>query len=101
MTYQLDQWGTEERDRLRLCRVEQQGRRAGELRSYGATGGLRAAEHLRLVLSEVQIADVRQQVSFSLMTDFENFSVLAHQGSQVAQLDTQLNQLVSWAEALQ
>ena len=53
-----------------------------------------------LVLGEVQIADVRQQVAFSLMTDFENFSVFAPAGNQAAHLDTMLNQLVSWAGAL-
>ena len=31
--------------------------------SYGAVGGARAAEHLRLVVGELQMADVRQQVS--------------------------------------
>jgi NAD(P)H-dependent FMN reductase len=74
--------------------------KAAALVSYGAQGGLRAAEHLRLVLAEVQIADVRQQVSFSLMTDFENFSVLAPTGMQATQLATQLGQLESWAGAL-
>ena len=43
--------------------------------SYGAVGGARAAEHLRLVAAELQMADVRQQVALSLVTEFENFSV--------------------------
>ena len=51
--------------------------KAAALVSYGASAsGLRAAELLRLILAEVQIADVRQQVAFSLIHDFENFSVL-------------------------
>jgi NAD(P)H-dependent FMN reductase len=75
--------------------------KAAALVSYGVQGGVRAAEHLRLVLGELQIADVRQQVAFSLVTDFENYSVLAPTGMQAAQLDTQLNQLVSWSGALQ
>jgi NAD(P)H-dependent FMN reductase len=74
--------------------------KAAALVSYGVHGGVRAAEHLRLVLGELQIADVRQQVSFSLITDFENYTVFAPQGAQDAQLDTQLNQLVAWAGAL-
>jgi NAD(P)H-dependent FMN reductase len=75
--------------------------KAAGLVSYGAAAsGARAAEHLRLVLGELQIADVRQQVAFSLMTDFENFSVLAPAGNQAAHLETMLNQLVSWAGAL-
>lgn len=74
--------------------------KAAGLVSYGAAGGLRAAEHLRLVLGEVQVADVRQQVAFSLTTDFESYSVLAPTGPQEAQLATLLDQLVSWAGAL-
>src|SRR5215207_2264169 len=74
--------------------------KAAALVSYGAQGGLRAAEHLRLVLGELQIADVRQQVSFSLMTDFENFQTLAPAAMHEKQLGTQLTQLVSWAGAL-
>lgn len=74
--------------------------KAAGLVSYGAAGGVRAAEHLRLVLGEVQIADVRQQVSFSLATDFENYSVLTPTGAQEAQLATQLDQLVAWSGAL-
>jgi NAD(P)H-dependent FMN reductase len=74
--------------------------KAAGLVSYGAAGGTRAAEHLRLILGELQVADVRQQVSFSLATDFENYSVLAPTGPQEAQLATQLDQLVPWAAAL-
>src|ERR1700755_1018469 len=43
--------------------------------SYGAAGGTRAVEHLRLIAGELQMADVRAQVQLSLFTDFENFSV--------------------------
>jgi NAD(P)H-dependent FMN reductase len=75
--------------------------KAAALVSYGVAGGVRAAEHLRLVLGELQIADVRQQVSFSLVTDFENYTEFAPKGTQAAQLETQLDQLVSWAGALQ
>jgi NAD(P)H-dependent FMN reductase len=75
--------------------------KAAALVSYGVHGGVRAAEHLRLVLGELQIADVRQQVSFAFATDFENYSVLTPSGGQEGQLDTMLNQLVSWSTALQ
>ena len=43
--------------------------------SYGGVGGARAVEHLRLIVAELQMADVRAQVTLSLHTDFENFSV--------------------------
>ena len=41
---------------------------------YGSAGGVRAVEHLRLVMAEVQVATVRNQVALSLFTDFENFA---------------------------
>src|SRR5262245_16191069 len=42
--------------------------------AYGSAGGVRAVEHLRLVMAELMIADVRAQVMLSLFTDFENFT---------------------------
>src|SRR3954447_3286665 len=39
---------------------------------YGSVGGARAIEHLRLIMGELQVADVRSQVGLSLYTDFEN-----------------------------
>ena len=45
--------------------------------SYGAIGGTRAAEHLRLVDGEMQMADVRTNVALSLITDFKDFTTLA------------------------
>ncbi|MFH8533500.1 NADPH-dependent FMN reductase [Streptomyces tendae] len=68
--------------------------------SYGSLGGARAIEHLRGIASELQMAHVRQQLSFSLMTDFENFSTFrpaAHHDNAAAALFTQLE---SWAGAL-
>src|SRR5699024_113242 len=41
---------------------------------YGSLGGTRAHENLRLILGELQVADVRTAVTFSLLTDFENMS---------------------------
>src|SRR5882762_5871907 len=43
--------------------------------SYGSVSGVRAVEHLRLVLAEVQMATIRNQVLLSMFTDFENFNV--------------------------
>lgn len=74
--------------------------KAAGLVSYGSAGGTRAAEHLRLILGEVQIADVRQQVSFSLATDFENYREFTPAPHHAGMLQTQLDQLVAWATAL-
>ena len=68
--------------------------------SYGAVGGARAAEHLRLVAGELQMADVRQQVTLSLITDFENFSVFKPGGYHRTALETLLDQVIAWSAAL-
>ena len=68
--------------------------------SYGGVGGARAAEHLRLVAGELQMADVRQQVALSLLTEFENFSVFKPGDYNRAALDTLLDQVVAWSSAL-
>jgi len=68
--------------------------------SYGAVGGARAAEQLRLISGELQMADVRQQVALSLLTDFENYSVFKPSAYHVAALNTLLDQVVSWSSAL-
>jgi NAD(P)H-dependent FMN reductase len=68
--------------------------------SYGSVGGARAAEHLRLVAGELQMADVRQQVTLSLLTEFENFSVFKPGDYNLAALGTLLDQVVAWSTAL-
>jgi NAD(P)H-dependent FMN reductase len=68
--------------------------------SFGAAGGTRAVEHLRQIMGELQIADVRAQVAFSLYTDFENFSVLKPNPMHETNLNLMLDQLVSWAGAM-
>ncbi len=69
--------------------------------SYGSAGGIRAVEHLRLIMAELQVADVRAQVSFSLFTEFESFQKFRPEASKVAALGTMLDQLVAWSRALQ
>lgn len=68
--------------------------------SYGSVGGARAAEHLRLVAGEQQMADVRQQVALSLITEFENFSVFKPGDYNVDALSTLLDQVIAWSAAL-
>jgi NAD(P)H-dependent FMN reductase len=68
--------------------------------SYGGVGGARAAEHLRLVAGELQMADVRQQVALSLLTEFENFSVFKPGDYNRAALDILLDQVIAWSAAL-
>lgn len=68
--------------------------------SYGAVGGARAAEHLRLVAGELKMADVRQQVALSLITEFENFSVFKPGDYNVAAVNTMLDEVIAWSTAL-
>jgi NAD(P)H-dependent FMN reductase len=68
--------------------------------SYGSVGGARAAEHLRLIAGELQMADVRQQVALSLLTEFENFSVFQPSDYNRAALNTLLDQVIAWSTAL-
>ena len=68
--------------------------------SYGSVGGTRAVEHLRLVVAELQMADVRAQVALSLFTDFENFSVFKPGAHQEGAVNTMLDQLDAWSGAL-
>lgn len=69
--------------------------------SYGSYSGARAVEQLRLVASELQLAHVRQQVGFSLFTDFTDFGTPAARftpGEQHdATVETLFDQLESWA----
>ena len=68
--------------------------------SYGSASGTRAVEHLRLIMAELQIADVRAQVAFSLYTDFENFSTFKPAATHEQSVTAMLDQLVAWASAM-
>lgn len=68
---------------------------------YGSTGGTRAVEHLRGIMGEIKIADVRAQVALSLFTDFESFTVFKPQASQESAVEAMLNDLIPWGRALQ
>jgi NAD(P)H-dependent FMN reductase len=68
--------------------------------SYGAVGGARSVEHLRLVMGNLMVADVTKQVCLSLFTDFENMSVFRPDPRHEAELHAMLDQVVAWAGAL-
>ncbi|MBP0450734.1 NAD(P)H-dependent oxidoreductase [Kitasatospora sp. RG8] len=68
--------------------------------SYGAVGGVRAVEQLRLVAAELQMADVRQQVALSLITEFEGYHVFKPGDYNLPALNTMLDQVVAWSTAL-
>lgn len=68
--------------------------------SYGSFLGARAVENLRLIMGELQIADVRAQVGLSLFTDFENFSEFKPGEHHKDSVQALLDQVVAWSRAL-
>jgi NAD(P)H-dependent FMN reductase len=67
---------------------------------YGSAGGARAIEHLRLVMGELMVADVRAQVMLSLFTDWENFATFNPAERHVQSVDAMLDQVIQWSHAL-
>lgn len=67
---------------------------------YGSLGGARAHENMRLILGELQVADVRTAVTFSLMTDFENMTLFKPADFHKGNASVMLDQLLAWSRAL-
>lgn len=68
--------------------------------SYGSASGVRAVEQLRLIMGELQVADVRAQVMLSLFTDFENFTTFKPAAFHEKSVNAMLDQLVAWGAAM-
>jgi NAD(P)H-dependent FMN reductase len=68
--------------------------------SYGSAGGVRAVEHLRGVMGEIMVADVRQQVQLMLATDFEDYTRFKPNPSHEKPLGILFDQVVAWSGAL-
>ncbi|CAI6079888.1 hypothetical protein PAECIP112173_02739 [Paenibacillus sp. JJ-100] len=84
---------------LDYLRVEWNNKAAGIV-SYGSVGGARAAEHLRGIMGELLIADVRVHPALSLFTDFENGSVFKPAAVQADSVNQMLDQVIPWSKAL-
>jgi NAD(P)H-dependent FMN reductase len=84
---------------LDYLRVEWNNKAAGIV-SYGSVGGARAAEHLRGILGELSVADVRVHPALSLFTDFENGSQFKPKEVQEDSVNQMLDQLIPWSTAL-
>jgi len=74
--------------------------KAAGIVSYGSLGGARATEHLRGILAELQIADVRTHPAFSIFYDFENMTVFQPKPLQKDTVNQMLDQLIAWTKAL-
>lgn len=68
--------------------------------SYGSLDGVRAVAQLRPIMAALKIADVRAQVGLSLITDFENWSVLKPAPRRREEVNAMLTQVIAWAGAL-
>lgn len=67
---------------------------------YGSNGGTRAVEHLRLIMGELQVADVRAQVALTLGADFEGYTTFKPSAGREKAVETMLDQVVAWSGAL-
>ncbi|UTR12795.1 NAD(P)H-dependent oxidoreductase [Evansella sp. LMS18] len=74
--------------------------KAAGIVSYGSTGGARAAEHLRGIMGELMIADVRTHPTLSLFTDFENGTDFKPQELHLDNVNLMLDQVNAWSGAL-
>jgi NAD(P)H-dependent FMN reductase len=76
------------------------GNKAAGFVSYGAAGGVRAVENLRLVMGEIKVADVRAQVALSLFTDFENYTTFKPHENHAKSVHATADEVVAWGGAL-
>lgn len=74
--------------------------KAAGIVSYGSTGGARAAEHLRGILAEQKVADVRTHPTLSLFTDFVNGTDFKPQELHQNNVNTMLDEVIAWSGAL-
>lgn len=74
--------------------------KAAAIVSYGSAGGVRAAEHLRQILAELEVADVRTNLTFSRQLDFVADSFKPNTDAKLADLNLMVDQLVRWSKAL-
>lgn len=84
---------------LDLAKEEWANKPAGIV-SYGSLGGARATEHLRGIVSELQMADVRSHTALSMFTDFEKWSVFKPSDVHLANLTSMFEQVSQWGNAL-
>lgn len=82
------------------CAREAWNNKAAGIVSYGSVGGARAAEHLRGILGELAIADVRTHPALSLFYDFENGQTLKPQPVLEGNVEAMVNEIITWSKAL-
>lgn len=75
--------------------------KAAGIVSYGAVGGARATEHLRGILGELKVADVRTHPALSIISDFVAMSEFRPAPFHVGTVTEMLDQLIPWTNGLQ
>jgi len=75
--------------------------KAAGIVSYGSAGGVRAAEALRVILAELQVASVRSHPAMSLFTDFVDMSEFKPADVHEGAVTTLLDQVNAWTNALE
>ncbi|QGN34578.1 NADPH-dependent FMN reductase [Microlunatus sp. Gsoil 973] len=74
--------------------------KAAGIVSYGVSGGTGAAFQLRQICGQLGIADVSRQLPLNLRFEFENYSVFTPTAGHSGDLNTLLDQVISWSTAL-
>ncbi|GAA3732206.1 NAD(P)H-dependent oxidoreductase [Plantactinospora mayteni] len=67
---------------------------------YGIQGGVRAVEHLRLILSDLNVTDVHHTIALTLAEDFEDYTRFTPSDPQEKNLTIMLDELVTQTLAL-
>ena len=75
--------------------------KAAGIVSYGAAGGIRAAEALRIIMAELQVATVRTHPALSLFTDFVKGSEFKPADFHEKTVNAMLGQVIAWTEAFE
>jgi NAD(P)H-dependent FMN reductase len=80
--------------------------KAAGLVTYGLQGGVRAAEHMRLILAELKVADVRTNVALSVRDDLQfgapdQPNLLTPPQHQEQALGRLLEEVIEWSTALE
>lgn len=75
--------------------------KAAGIVSYGSAGGVRAAEALRIIMAELQVATVRAHPSMSIFTDFEKTGTFKPAPFHEKSVNIMLDQVNAWTNALQ
>jgi NAD(P)H-dependent FMN reductase len=68
--------------------------------SYGVAGGMHAQEHLRLILGELQVADVRSSAALVFGEDFEGYAEFTPREVSRQRVTAMLDEVVAWGTAL-